>query len=490
MSDTAFPQRRSGSARSGTERPAAPSRRTTARSAVIVTALLLTALTAVVAVTVRTGDDSSRLGPLLTGYGIAWLLFATAVRAVRRAPRRAATALVLAGSAAVAVAALAAPPRTSTDMFRYAWDGRVQAAGISPYAHPPAAPQLDRLRDEWLFPGKGDCRGWGLTRTDHGQCTRINRPGVPTIYPPVAEGWFFAVHLLSPPDSRHKPFQVGGAVLAVGTTAALLAVGRRRGDPDRAAGRAALWGWCPAVPIEAVDNAHVDTLGVLLTVLALGTATAGARRGALLGAAVAVKLLPVLALPGALSGVRSPARVARVVVALLAAVALVYLPYVAASGVGVLGYLPGYLQEEGYSPDDVHRFALVRLVLPDSAAEVTVVVLLALTALYVLWRGDPARPWRGALLLIGTALLLMSPNFPWYALLVVGLVALDGRWEWLTVPLAGTVLYLCGPRLHGVPVQAWSYGAAAACVVIGAVLRAEPARRFLGRCTGAFRAST
>ena len=488
MSDTAFPQRRSGSPRSGTEHPAAPPRRTTARSAVTVTTLLLASLTAVVAVTVRTGDDSSRLGPLLTGYGIAWLLFATAVRAVRRAPRRAATALVLAGSAAVAVAALAAPPRTSTDMFRYAWDGRVQAAGISPYAYPPAAPQLDRLRDEWLFPDNGDCRGWGLTRTDRGQCTRINRPGVPTIYPPVAEGWFFAVHLLSPADSRHKPLQAGGAVLAVGTTAALLAVGRRRGDPDRAAGRAALWGWCPAVPVEAVNNAHVDTLGVLLTVLALGTATAGVRRGALLGAAVAVKLLPVLALPGALSGVRGPARVARVVPALLAVVALVYVPYVVASGAGVLGYLPGYLHEEGYSPGDVHRFALVRLVLPDSAAEVTVVVLLALTALYVFWRGDPARPWRGALLLTGTALLLISPNYPWYALLLVGLVALDGRWEWLTVILAGTVLYLCGPRPHGIPVQALSYGVAAACVVVGAVLRAEPARRFLGRYTGAFRA--
>ncbi|MYS41893.1 hypothetical protein GTY23_11735, partial [Streptomyces sp. SID5998] len=143
-------------------------------------------------------------------------------------------ALVLAGAAAVAAAALAAPPRTSTDMYRYAWDGRVQSAGISPYAHPPAAPQLARLRDGWLFPSGAACTGWGLTRTSDGLCTRINRPTVPTIYPPVAEGWFAAVHLLSPPGSRHKPLQTGGAVLAFGTTVALLAVGRRRGDPHRA----------------------------------------------------------------------------------------------------------------------------------------------------------------------------------------------------------------------------------------------------------------
>ncbi|WP_371576024.1 glycosyltransferase 87 family protein [Streptomyces sp. NBC_01314] len=316
-----------------------------------------------------------------------------------------------------------------------------------------------------------------MTRTDSGLCVRINRPTVPTIYPPVAEGWYLAVHTVSPPDSRHKPFQVGGAVLAFGTTVALLAVLRRRGDPQRSPARAALWAWCPAVPFEAVNNAHIDTLGVLLTVLAL--ATAGARRGALLGAAVAVKLLPVLMLPGALSGQRSPKRIAFLLSAVLAAVALAYLPYVAASGAGVLGYLPGYLHEEGYEPGHVRRFARLRLrlLLPDAAAGVTVAVLLALTALYVWLRGDPARPWRGALLLTGTVLLLVSPSYPWYSLLVVALVALDGRWGWLTVTLAGTVLYLAGRLLPGFPLQTWAYGAAALTVLLGACLRSDRTRR-------------
>ncbi|MFD4607428.1 glycosyltransferase 87 family protein [Streptomyces sp. NPDC058440] len=488
MSDTAASQHRSPEPTPG--QPAAPMNRTSARIGIIVTAVLLAALTAVVFDTVRAGDTQSNPGRLLTGYAVAWALFAAAVWAVRKAPVRAATGLVLAGAAAVALAALAAPPRTSNDMYRYAWDGRVQAAGISPYAHPPAAPELAKLRDQWLFPTKGSCQGWGLTRTDSGLCVRINRPTVPTIYPPVAEGWFFAVHVLSPPDSRHKPLQAGGAVLAFGTTVALLTVGRRRGDPRRAPARTALWGWCPAVPFEAVNNAHIDTLGVLLTVLALGTATAGARRGALLGAAIAVKLLPVLALPGALSGQRSPARVLRVVSAVLAVVVLAYLPYVIASGAGVLGYLPGYLQEEGYEPGDVRRFALLRLLVPDAAAEVTVIVLLALTALYVWWRGDPARPWRGALLLTGTALLLVSPDYPWYSLIVVGLVALDGRWEWLTVTVAGTVLYLGGRPLPGFPLQAWAYGTAAVCVALGACLRAAPARHLLDRRRGRRRPRT
>lgn len=487
MTDTATPRSShpppTESPQGRTPRPESRgSRRTHIRAAV--TAALLAALTATVVGTLRAGDNQGESGRLLAGYAVAWTLFAAAAWMVRKVPARVATGLVLAGAAAVALAALATPPRTSTDMFRYAWDGRVQAAGISPYAHPPAAPELAHLRDDWLFPSEDACEDWGVTRTDNGLCVRINRPTVPTIYPPVAEGWYFAVHTVSPPDSRHKPLQAGGAVLAFGTTLALLAVLRRRGDPRRAPARAALWAWCPAVPFEAVNNAHIDTLGVLLTVLALGTATAGARRGALLGAAVAVKLLPVLALPGALSGQRSPKRLARLLSVVLATVALAYLPYVAASGAGVLGYLPGYLHEEGYEPGHVRRFALLRLLLPDAVAGVAVVVLLALTALYVWQRGDPARPWRGALLLTGTALLLVSPSYPWYSLLVVALVALDGRWEWLTVTLAGTVLYLAGGSLPGFPLQTLTYGAAVLTVVLGAFLRSDRTRRMVRRRLG------
>jgi hypothetical protein len=116
---------------------------------------------------------------------------------------------------------------------------------------------------------------------------------------------------------------------------------------------------------------------------------------------------------------------------------------------------------------------------------VTAAVLLALTALYVWWRGDPARPWHGALLLTGTALLLFSPSYPWYSLLVIALVALDGRWEWLTVTLAGTVLYLAGRLLPGFPLQAWTYGVAALVVTAGACLRSRPVRELLRRRRGA-----
>ena len=66
-------------------------------------------------------------------------------------------------------------PLLSTDIFRYIWDGRVQAAGINPYRYFPAHDALAHLRDAVIFP-------------------RINRADYAvTIYPPVAEFFFLMV---------------------------------------------------------------------------------------------------------------------------------------------------------------------------------------------------------------------------------------------------------------------------------------------------------
>ncbi|MEU4280607.1 glycosyltransferase 87 family protein [Streptomyces tanashiensis] len=422
----------------------------------VVTALLLAALTTAVAVLLR-GDA---LGvPFLTGYAGCWVLFAAAVVALRRVPARAVVSLVLAGAVAVTATGLVAAPRTSTDSYRYAWDGRVQAAGISPYDHAPEDPALARLRDGWLFPDPAACaHGRDLAPLAGGGCTRINRPAVHTIYPPVAEGWFLLVHALSPADTRHKALQTGAALLSLAVTGLLVTVLRRRGDPRQAA----YWAWCPAVPVEAVDNAHVDVLAVLFSVAALAVvARSRVTGGILLGFAIAAKLLPAVLLPGALSGVRRPRTFLAVVVPAVAVVGLLYLPYVLLSDGSVLGYLGGYAQEEGY--DDAAaggRYALLRLVLPDAWAPPAVLLVMTAVTLTVWWRGDPERPWRGALLTTGTAFLLLTPGYSWYALLLVAVVALDGRWEWLGIALAGAVAYLAAPVI-GVEGVTGAYGAAA-----------------------------
>ncbi|GGV13701.1 hypothetical protein GCM10010275_63620 [Streptomyces litmocidini] len=437
------------------------------------TALALAALTTVLVLTLVHGGHFSDPVGLYWWYAACWVLFTATLLALRRVPARHVASLIAAGAVAVTVTGLVGPPRTSTDSYRYAWDGRVQSAGVSPYDHTPQDPALARLRDLWLFPTGAACEGPGLAPIPHTggspRCTRINRPAVHTIYPPVAEAYFLAVEQLSPVGARHKPLQIGAAVTSLGVTGVLLLILRRRGEGVH---RAAYWAWCPAVPVEAVNNAHVDVLGVLLTVAGLGLVafrdltrrTAG---GVLIGAAVATKLMPAVVLPGALSGVRRVRDAAAVLLPAAVFVVLAYLPYVVLSHGSVFGYLGGYVQEEGY--DDASagsRYSLLRLVLPDAWSLPVLVVVIAGVSLYVMWRGDPRRPWSGALLVTGCAFVVLTPGYSWYALLLVALVALDGRWEWLGIALAGAAVYVLGPAFDFRPTLSnIAYGAAVALVL-------------------------
>jgi len=95
-------------------------------------------------------------------------------------------------------------------------------------------------------------------------------------------------------------------------------------------------------------------------------------------------------------------------------------------------------------------------------------------------RSDPDRPWGAALTMTGTLLLVLTPNYPWYALLLVALVVLDGRAEWLAVGLAGYGIYftwtmgLTAEQIR--TVHQSSYAAALVTVVAATAIRACPRR--------------
>src|SRR5262245_6923683 len=87
----------------------------------------------------------------------------------------AALAVVFLVAVVARAVALPAPALLSTDVARYVWDGRVQAAGVNPYRYVPADAQLAKLRDKSVYP-------------------KINRAAYAvTIYPPVAEMMFVLV---------------------------------------------------------------------------------------------------------------------------------------------------------------------------------------------------------------------------------------------------------------------------------------------------------
>ncbi|TFC83800.1 DUF2029 domain-containing protein [Cryobacterium sp. TMT1-21] len=412
--------------------------------------------------------------PLVICTAGLWLLFALAVLLLRGVRGRAVVVLILAGSAVIGAAAMIGPPNTSTDSARYAWDGVVATAGVSPYAYTPADDRLDPLRPGWLFPaaettdaGTPVCVGERIQtahKTPSGDilCSALNRTGVPTIYPPAAEIYFAGVRALTGPDAQYWPLQLTGLLLSVGTTGMLLAGMRRRGIDQR---HAALWAWCPLVATEAITNSHVDMLGVVFTLAAAFLVST--RRywggGIALGAAIATKLIPVLAAPAMLRR-----QGWKVTVAAMLTFLLLYVPYVLTTGIGVLGYLPGYLSEEGY--EDGTRFALISLVAPGGSAIIVAGAVLAVIAVLVIWKTDPDRPWLGQLVMIGSALLILSPRYSWYALLLVPFIALSGRWEWFAVPLALT-LRLLVPSL---PVTRVALAAAVVLIVAITMYRAGP----------------
>ncbi len=159
---------------------------------------------------------------------------------------------------------LRAAPIFSDDVYRYVWEGRVWAAGFNPFAHAPIDPVLTPLRDAL----------WA----------KVNHPEVSSIYPPLAQLLFV---LLAP-----------GGVLAwkLLGTAADCATGWLLGRRSSRSGW--LWALLPLTALESAGSGHLESVGVLLLVLALSQSAAGRTRSAIAAAwaGAMVKLLPGAAL--------------------------------------------------------------------------------------------------------------------------------------------------------------------------------------------------
>jgi hypothetical protein len=399
---------------------------------------VVTALAAATFLAYRTTQEGSILGndgrllAQIMGFWVAWALALACLLRLRALSGRQLLVLLVLGAAALRLAAMTSVVPLSDDLYRYAWDGSVQASGVDPYRYPPNDEALRALRTDWLFP---DAVAGGQTCEQIGRdedCTRINRPDVRTIYPPLAQVWFLGGHLAGASEHRDLGWQVVALVADVATCVLLWSLLVRAGRDPR---WVAAFAWSPVAVLEGVQNGHVDGLAAFFVLAAV--AVAGRRpaaSGALLGVAAMVKLYPALLLPVLLG--RRPLRV---VTAFVAVCGASYLPHVLAVGWDVVGYLPGYLQEEQYDAGD--RYLLLAPFSLPPAVATGVVALVALAVVGQVLRlarraGDAPL---GALapagcLLLGAALLLASPVQPWYGLPLVALAALAGRPAWALVP--------------------------------------------------------
>ncbi len=328
---------------------------------------------------------------------------------------------------------LFSPPFLSTDLYRYVWDGMVQNEGINPYRYRPDAPALAFLRDRTIYPG-------------------INRKATArTIYPPFAEAVFALTARASPTLAGMK---VVMTLFDLGAIAALLLLLRKAGLPRT---QILIYAWQPLPIWEFAGNGHVDAIvaGGVAWALLFATTRRPALSAASFAAAVLAKLLPAVLMPALWRprSLRFPAVASVIVVAFYAAYASV--------GWRLLGFLPGYVHQEGIT-SGLGIFwleILGRLVrLPPAAGRIYLVIAaigLAVLGLSI-WRRalPPAAPERAreiaasALLLAAALMLIITPHYPWYfAWLLVPLSIVPSPAA-LYLPAASFLLYLDPIHLH------------------------------------------
>jgi alpha-1,6-mannosyltransferase len=314
------------------------------------------------------------------------------------------------------------PTYLSDDIYRYIWDGRVQAAGINPYRYIPAEEPLAQLRDDKIYP-------------------YINRrETVRTIYPPVAQATFLLITRFSESVTWMKAAMVGFEVIAIWAIVQLLS------SFGFARQRVLIYAWHPLVVWEFAGSGHADALAIAFIALALLARRKNAETltGVLLACATCVKLFPIVLFPALYIRRSWKMPVAFVVTMLIA-----YLPYLSVGPMNVLGSLPAYSSEQGLlTGRQYFLLALAREVLnanvPTVAYFIFVAAVLGILALWMMrdQAGDGTRYLRNGLLIASIFMVFQAPHFSWYFTWLIPFLCFIPSVPFFYLTLANFVLYL------------------------------------------------
>jgi hypothetical protein len=336
---------------------------------------------------------------LALGQSALYLITAWAITRAR-ATSHSTLVIVIVFAALFRLSILYTPPFLSDDIYRYIWDGRVQAASVNPFKYVPADEHLTSLRDEAIYPK--------INRRDFAR----------TIYPPLAQSIFWGTTRASESVTWMKTTMVCFEALTILALMGLLHSFRL---PLQ---RVLVYAWHPLIVWEFAGSGHVDAVAVAFVFIALlarrrhlETAT-----GIALGCAVLVKLFPVVLFPALYRrwGWRMPAAFALTIV-------IAYLPYLSIGWRGALGYLPGYAQEEGFQSGS--RFFLLNVArrlfgeanVPSMAYIIFAgLVLSALAAWCLFWPEDSESSYLKRTFVLASAfILLLSPRYEWYFAMLI-----------------------------------------------------------------------
>ena len=317
----------------------------------------------------------------------AWLI-------VRGRTHRATLGIVVAFAVLFRLSVLFSAPQLSTDVYRYIWDGRVQAAGINPYRYIPNAPQLVNLRDTKIYPH--------INRSDY----------APTMYPPAAEAIFFTATRISESVTWMKAVMMGFDLLSFWLILKMIALAELPRD------RLLLFAWHPLVVWEFAGNGHIDAAMIFFVLLALWARwrQEDGITGMALGLAILIKLYPIIFFPALFRRWNW-----KMPLAMLTTIVAGYVPFLTV-GTKVFGFLPGYLQEEGFiNGGRYFLLGVVYRLFPHSEISVSAFMIIAGLILLILgvwatWRmsGPGLKDFTPVLAMAATFTLLISPHYTWY----------------------------------------------------------------------------
>jgi hypothetical protein len=381
-------------------------------------------LSIVIVIATAIGLDRLRAGQteqfVLAVFVHAGLYLAAVWWVWQRSTRFGSTLAILGVAVVMRALAFGAPPYLSTDVYRYIWDGRVQASGINPYRYLPSDPALEDLRDTAIYPQ--------INRRDY----------APTIYPPAAQVMFLVATRFGETLLTMKFTMVSFEAIAV---LALVIFLVRIGQPSS---RVLVYAWHPLPIWEFAGTGHVDAGAMAF--LCLSLLLAALKKPGLSGFALAVgaliKPFPVAVAPAfwRRGDWKMPA-------AALLTVALLYAPYV---GVGskVLGFLGAYGDEEGYLEGS--GFYLVNLLrfsgfpMPSGVVYLAGALLaFAALAIAIAFRPRPEalRP-SDPVVLSSAFLVLTSPHYAWYFAWAIPFLCSAFYLPLLYMTLASFMIYL------------------------------------------------
>jgi hypothetical protein len=337
---------------------------------------------------------------------------------IRARPSNSTLLIAVAFAVIFRLSILFAPPYLSDDIYRYVWDGRVQAAGINPYRFIPAAPELAQLRDETIYP-KINRRDWAHT-----------------IYPPVAQIVFFLTTRISESVTWMKATMLGFELVTIWAVAQLLTL---LGRPRQLL---LLYAWHPLVIWEFAGSGHVDAMAIAFIALAFLAWQKKSNLGAgfTLACATLVKLFPLVLLPAMLKRGRW-----KIAPFFAATVIIGYLAYLSVGPTAVLGAIPGYTQEMGLiSGQQFYALSLVRnlfgLELPSISYLVFTVLVMGAIGLWVLLKQNEDTLKHG-MILATAATVLFAPHFSWYFCWLVYFLCFTPRLALFYLTIASFILY-------------------------------------------------